>query len=306
MVQFVARRLLALIPVMLGVSLLVFSMLHLVPGDPVMTMMAQGGASVEQIERLRGELGLNRPLHMQYLTFVSNAAKGDLGRSLRTHQPVTSELAGQIRPTVELAVTATLIAVSLGLILGTLAAYYHNTWIDSAAMVTAVLGVSIPSFWLGLMLLYIFSVTLGWIPVTSSGGPKALILPALTLGLIFAAPIARMARSACLDVFGQDYVRTARAKGLTEFAVVFHHALRNALIPVISLIGIQFGTLLAGTVVVETVFARRGLGHLLVTAILERDYPLVQGIVLLMATVFVVTNMFVDLIQAWIDPRMLH
>jgi ABC-type dipeptide/oligopeptide/nickel transport system permease component len=302
-IAYLAGRLLSLVPVLLGVTILVFGMLHLVPGDPVIAMLGDTGAPPQEVERLRTELGLNDPLYEQYGRFLARAVTGDLGRSIRSNRKVVDEIGSQLPSTVELAVASMLTAIAIGVALGAIAAYRHNTWVDTTTMLLALLGVSMPSFWLGLILLFVFAVWLGWLPVTGQGGLERLILPAATLGFILSAPIARLTRSALLDVLSQDYVRTARAKGLREFTVVVRHALRNALIPVITIVGLQFGALLAGAVIVETVFARQGIGSEVVTAILNRDFPLAQGVVLLMATSFVLMNLLVDLLYGWLDPR---
>lgn len=306
MASFVAQRLISIVPVLFGVSLLVFGMLHLIPGDPAVAMIGQGGASSEEVEVIRERLGLNDPLYVQYGRFLVGVVTGDLGRSIRTHQPVTTEITSQLGSTVELAVVAVVLALGIGTTLGLLAAYFHNTWIDSAMMFLALLGVALPSFWLGLMLLFVFAVQLGWVPIIGEGGFERLVLPAITLGFVLSAPIARMTRSSMLDVLNLDYIRTARAKGLREVRVVMNHALMNAFIPVVTLVGLQFGSLLAGTVIIETVFARRGIGSLVVTAILNRDLPIVQGVVMLMAVTFVLINLSVDIIYGWLDPRIRH
>lgn len=304
MLRVITQRLLSIIPVLLGVSMLVFSMLHLVPGDPVLAMLGEGGGvTTEDLERMRAGLGLNDPLPVQYGRFVLNALQGDLGDSIRTKKPVVDEIMRQLPSTLQLALASSLVALTMGLVFGTIAAYRHNTWTDTITMLLSMLGVSMPTFWLGLILLLVFASQLRWVPITGQGGLVRLILPTLTLGLILAAPLARLTRSALLDVLSQDYVRTARAKGLSEPGVVLVHALRNALIPVITLTGLQFGTLLANAVVVESVFARQGIGLLMVTSIQNRDFPMVQGIVLLMGTSFVAINLVVDLINSWLDPR---
>ncbi len=303
MTTYIAQRLASAVPVLVGVSILVFAMLHLVPGDPVTVMLGQGGASSEQAERVREELGLKDPLYVQYLRFISRAAVGDFGRSIRSNVPVSEVIAAQLPSTLELAVSAMLLAAVLGVGMGMLSAYRHNSWLDTATMLIAMLGVSTPSFWLGLVLLFVFGVQLGWVPITGQGGLVRLALPAITLGFVLAAPIARMTRSSLLDVLNKEYMRTARAKGLRAFRLAAAHALPNALVPVVTVLGLQFGWLLGGTVIIEQVFARQGLGNLIVTAILNRDFPVVQAAVLLMAVTFVLINLLVDLMQVWLDPR---
>jgi peptide/nickel transport system permease protein len=291
------------VPVVVGVSVVVFSIVHLLPGDPVLAILSGANATPEQERELRAQLRLDDPLPLQYVRFVTRAVVGDFGRSIFTRRPVIQEIAEQLPSTLELAATAIVIASVVGLALGLLAAVWHNTWIDRAAMLVALGGVSMPSFWLGLLLIFVFSLHLGWFPATGGGDLPHLILPAVTLGMIAAAIIARLTRSSMLEVLGQDYVRTARAKGLGGFAVVVRHALKNALIPIITIFGLQFGNLLAGAVIVETVFSRPGLGRLIVGGILNKDFPLVQGTVLFVATVYVLINLLVDLAYAYADPR---
>ncbi|MGQ0571245.1 MAG: nickel ABC transporter permease [Armatimonadota bacterium] len=303
MIRYVATRVLLTLPVLLGVSLLVFSMMHLVPGDPVALMMEETGASAEQVERLRAQLGLDKPLYVQYGRFLLRAVRGDLGRSIRSNRPVVEEVLEQFPQTVELTIVGMSIAIVVGMGLGVLSAQHRSGWINDTSMLVALLGVSMPNFWLGLLLIFLFALTLGWLPAVGEGGWQSLILPAFTLGLSAAAVIARMTRSSLLEVLGQDYIRTARGKGLREANVLIHHALRNALIPVLTLLGLQFGRLLAGAVVVETVFSRQGIGRLAVRGILAHDFPLVQGVVLLAASLYVLVNLAVDLSYGWIDPR---
>jgi peptide/nickel transport system permease protein len=303
MVTYVRGRLIAAVPVVLGVSLAVFLMLHLVPGDPISVMFADSSLPPEQMAMLRQQLGLDDPLPVQYGRFLLKAVQGDLGRSIRTNRPVLPEILNQLPSTIQLTVAAMGVAVVVGMFLGCLAALGRNTWIDAASMVISLLGVSMPSFWLGLMLIFLFSVGLGWLPATGEGGLERLIMPALALGLFAAAIIARLTRSSMLEVLGQEYIRTARAKGLHERVVVVRHALQNALIPVVTMVGLQAGILLSGSVVIETVFSRQGLGRLIVNGILAKDFPLVQGAVLFTALMYVLVNLIVDLAYAWVDPR---
>jgi peptide/nickel transport system permease protein len=293
----------AAVPVVLGVSVAVFLMLHLVPGDPISVMFADSALPPEQIAMLRQQLGLDDPLPVQYARFVGRALQGDLGRSIRSNRPVLQEILNQLPSTIQLTIAAMGVAVLVGMTLGCLAALGRNTWLDLVSMAIALLGVSMPSFWLGLMLIFLFSVALGWLPATGEGGLERLIMPALALGLFAAAVIARLTRSSMLEVLGQEYVRTARAKGLRERVVVIRHALSNALIPVVTMVGLQAGILLSGAVVIETVFSRQGLGRLIVNGILAKDFPVVQGAVLFTALMYVLVNLLVDLAYAWIDPR---
>ncbi|MDQ6908116.1 MAG: ABC transporter permease, partial [Chloroflexota bacterium] len=303
MSRFLLGRLAATIPVLLGVWFLVFMMLHLVPGDPVKIMLADFQTSPQQIELLRSQLHLDDPLPTQFGRFVANAARGDLGLSIRSKRPVRTEIADNLGSTLQLAIAALLIAIVLGVTLGMIAAVNQNGWLDFGPMLLALCGVSMPSFWLGLLMIFLFSLRLGWFPATGGGDLKHLVLPALTLGLSASAIIARLTRSSMLEVLRQEYMTTARAKGLRETRVVLRHGFKNALIPVVTIFGLQFGSLMAGTVIVETVFARPGIGRLIVTAILAKDFPMVQGIVLLIATTYVIVNLIVDISYGVLDPR---
>ena len=303
MLIYLARRILAVVPVLFGVTLAVFSMLFLVPGDPVKMMLAEFVTSPDQIAEMRAQLHLDEPLPQQYGRFVVNALRGDLGTSIRSRRPVATEIAENVASTAQLALASMAIAVAIGVPLGLLAALFRNTWLDVGSMVVALLGVSMPSFWLGLLLIFVFSLHLAWFPATGGGDLLHLVLPSLTLGTIASAIIARLTRSSMLEVLGQDYVRTARAKGLAWWGVVVRHALKNALIPIITIFGLQFGNLLAGAVIVETVFSRPGLGRLIVGGILAKDFPLVQGSVLFVATAYVLINVLVDIAYAFADPR---
>jgi ABC-type dipeptide/oligopeptide/nickel transport system permease component len=300
---YVGRRILAVVPVLLGVTLAVFSMLFLVPGDPVKIMLAEFVTTPEQVAQMRAQLHLDEPVIQQYGRFVGNALRGDLGVSIRSRRPVAAEITENIGSTGQLALASMLVAIGLGVPLGLLAALGRNSWLDVAAMVVALLGVAMPSFWLGFLLIFVFSLHLGWLPATGGGDLPHLVMPAVALGMIAAAIIARLTRSSMLEVLGQDYVRTARAKGLGGCAVIVRHALRNALIPVVTVFGLQFGNLLAGAVIVETVFSRPGLGRLIVGGILAKDFPLVQGTVLFVAAAYVMINVAVDVAYAYVDPR---
>jgi peptide/nickel transport system permease protein len=300
---YVGRRILAVVPVLFGVTLAVFSMLFLVPGDPVKIMLAEFVTTPEQIARMRAQLHLDEPVLVQYGRFVGNALRGDLGVSIRSRRPVAAEIGENIGSTGRLALASMVVAIGLGVPLGLLAALGRNSWLDVAAMVVALLGVAMPSFWLGFLLIFVFSLHLGWLPATGGGDLLHLVMPAVALGMIAAAIIARLTRSSMLEVLGQDFVRTARAKGLGGWSVIVRHALRNALIPVVTVFGLQFGNLLAGAVIVETVFSRPGLGRLIVGGILAKDFPLVQGTVLFVAAAYVLINVMVDVAYAYVDPR---
>ena len=306
MLRYLERQLLLAVPVVIGVSVVVFSIIHLLPGDPVLVMLSGANATPEQVAELRAQLRLDDPLGVQYLRFLRRAAAGDFGRSIFSKRPVIDEIADQLPSTLGLAGAAILIAAGLGLALGILAAVRHDTWMDRLAMLVALGGVSMPSFWLGLLLIFVFSLQLGWLPATGQGGFSRLILPAATIGLNYSAVVARLVRSSFLEVLRNGYIATARAKGLSERMVILKHAFGNALIPVVTIIGVQLGNLLAGTIIVETVFSRRGMGRLAVTAVLDKDYPLIQGVVLVSAIGYVLVNLVVDLSYSVIDPRIRH
>ncbi len=303
MLQFLARRLVDAVPVLIGVSVLVFLMVHLLPGDPATIMLQGAPATAEDIANLRHELGLDKPIHVQYGTYMGRVLTGDFGKSIHTRRSVLKEIGSVFPATLRLALSAMVIAITLGTVLGAVAAMRQNSWIDTASMGTALFGVSMPDFWIGLLLILIFSVQLHWFPATGGGSLRHIVLPAIALGANFAAIIARLVRSSLLEVLRQDYVVTARAKGLHHRTVLLRHALRNALIPVVTIIGLQFGNLLGGAVVIETVFARQGIGRLAITAILAKDFPLIQGLVLVSAVVYVVLNILVDSSYALLDPR---
>jgi peptide/nickel transport system permease protein len=315
-IRYLRGRIPAAILVLLGASLLVFSMLHFLPGDPVLIMMASGGGGIagaqgteisqEQYEAIRYQLGLDRPLYVQFGAFVWNALHGDLGRSFRSNQTVAELIASVLPNTFRLALLSLVISCLVGVTLGTLAAVRHNTWIDSATMAFALFGVAMPNFWFGLVLISVFALNLHWLPATGVGDWSAIILPALALGMRSAAVIARLTRASLLEVLSEGYLTTARAKGLPERIIVLRHSLRNALIPVVTIAGLQFGDLLAGAVVIEVVFARPGLGNLAVKAIENKDFPVVQGTVLVVATAYVVTNLLTDVVYALLDPRITY
>jgi ABC-type dipeptide/oligopeptide/nickel transport system permease component len=300
--QYLVRRFVASVVTLLGVSLIVFFMLRALPGDPA-RVIAGLLATEEDIARIRTDLGFDRPLHVQYAIFVSRLARGNLGVSARTSQPVVQELQPRLASTLRLALVSAALAAALGILAGTLAATRPYSGFDYVLSLATLFGVSMPVYWLGLMLIIVFAIHLNWLPAAGSEGPESMILPALTLAAFSVALIARMTRSSMLEVLRQDFVRTARAKGLGERLIVARHALKNALIPIITVIGLQFGALLGGAVLTESVFGWPGMGQLLVESIFSRDYPMVQGIVIVFSGLFILTNLVVDLCYAVIDPR---
>ncbi|MBC8264511.1 MAG: ABC transporter permease [Anaerolineales bacterium] len=355
MTRYIIQRLVMLIPVLLGISIVAFSMLRLIPGDPATVMLGEK-ATIEQIEDFRERMGLNDPIHIQYLRYLQSVMRGDLGRSSVTQELVTVELGQRLPATIELTLGAMLVACTVGIVAGIIAAYYHNSFFDLATMVGTLIGVSMPIFWLGLILMYIFGFKLRWLPPSARmtvgvdlqtlneayhldqvlSGPwgakviaftdflsgfyilasiltgnlkalldslKHLVLPSVALGSIPMAIIARMTRSSLLEVLGEDYIRTARAKGLRESGVLIRHAMKNAFLPIITVIGLQVGSLLAGAILTETIFSWPGMGRLVVNRILARDYPSVQGNVLAIALIFVFVNLIVDMSYAYLDPR---
>jgi peptide/nickel transport system permease protein len=302
MLSYAVRRLLLTVPVLLGVATLVFLLLHLVPGDPAVSMLGEGAAQSD-VDALRKKLGLDQPLAVQYGTFLSGLAKGSLGTSFRWNTPVTREISTRLPATLRLAAAAMLIATLVAIPLGIVAGMYKGRLPDQAAMTGAVVGLSLPSFWLGPMLALVFSVELGWFPVSGSGSLAHLVLPATTLGLALSALLARMTRTTLLDEIKELYVLAARARGRARWAAVVVHAFRNSLIPVVTVIGLQFGAVLTGSIITETIFAWPGVGRLLVTAINSRDYPVVQGCILWIAVIYVGVNLLTDLIYGVLDPR---
>ncbi len=302
MFSLLLTRLVSALVVVLGVCTLVFLLIHLVPGDPVEAMLGEN-AQVADREALRQALGLDRPLGEQYLAYLQRLARLDLGLSFQDRRPVAAILGERLPATLELTLAALGLALLLALPLGVLAARHRGSPLDSGAMGLSLVGISIPNFWLGPLLILVFSLWLGWTPVSGREGPASLILPALTLGTGMAAILARMVRGSILEVLGEDYVRTARAKGLSERRVLWGHALRNAWLPILTLIGLQLGGLLGGAVITETVFAWPGVGSLLVEAIQSRDYPVVQACVLLVSLSYVFVNTLTDLVYSWVDPR---
>ncbi len=300
--RYVARRLLLLIPVLFGVSLTSFSLLQLVPGDPALVLAGEE-ATEEVLARIRQEHGLDRPLPVQFLVYLRNVARGQLGISIQSRQPVATLIAQRFPFTLTLALLAILVSGALGVVAGVVAATRRNSVLDAAALLGSLVGISMPIFWLGLLAILVFAVKLRWLPAGGSGTLAHLVLPALVLGVASAAVIARMTRASLLEVLRQDYVRTARAKGVVERAVVLRHALKNALIPILTVFGLEFGYNLGGAVLTETVFSLPGVGRLIVEAIFARDYPVVQGALLVVATTFVLVNLVTDLAYALVDPR---
>ena len=302
MLRFLARRLALTIPVLIGVATLVFSLIHLIPGDPALAMLGETAAP-EDVAELRTRLGLDRPLLEQYGHFLTGVVHGDLGTSLRTSQPVTTAILERMPATAELAAAAMLVAIAVSLPLGIAAAVWRGTAVDHGAMTLALLGVSIPNFWLGPLLAIIFSVELGWLPVSGRGTWAHLVLPAISLGAGLAAILARMTRATLLEELREPYVLAARARGASRARAVVRHAFRNSLIPIVTLLGLQFGAVLTGAVITETVFAWPGIGRLLIQSIGFRDYPLVQGCILLIAVTYVGVNLMTDLVYGALDPR---
>lgn len=303
MTRFILRRLLTALVTLLISSFLVCMLIHLIPGDPVVMMMAQNSSpSPEQLAAMRHTLGLDLPLPLQYVHYMGRLLAGDLGRSIFGSEPVLRLLWERLPNTAALAFSGLAIAVLVGMPLGFLAAYKRGTLLDNALMMVAVAGVSLPNFWLGLMLVLVFSTMLDWLPVAGDDW-KSMILPAVTLGVTYMAIIARMTRSSMIEVLNEDFIRTARAKGLPEALVLYRHALKPALISVVTIIGVVFGYLMGGAVVVENVFSWNGLGRLAIQAISYRDYPLIQGFILLFATVIVLSSVLLDIAYAWLDPR---
>jgi ABC-type dipeptide/oligopeptide/nickel transport system permease component len=292
--------------VLWGVVTLTFFAIRLLPGDPVTLLISQGGGSAEDIADLREQLGLDDSLPIQYLRFLGGLVRGDLGMSLVSHRPVTDAIGEQLPHTLALATTATFLSVIIGISLGILAATHQGTWVDQLCIALSVLGVSIPILMSGLLFILLFSLVLGWLPATGQGSWRHLVMPSLVLSLASTGTIARLVRTQMLEVLPEDYITVARAKGVREPVILWRHALRNALIPVITVIGLQFGSLLGGTVVTESLFSRRGLGRLVVDAILWKDYPLIQGVVILGAGIYVGVNFVVDISYGLLDPRIRH
>ncbi|HLU83638.1 MAG TPA: nickel ABC transporter permease [Trueperaceae bacterium] len=305
MLAYTARRILGLVPVLLGVAFLVFTMLWISPGDPVVALLGESaqGISSDALAELRQAYGLDRPFLVQFASYLADVVRGDLGVSVRSSQPVLTEVMSRFPATLALAGSAMLVAIVIGMVFGILAAVYRGTIVDHVAVVVALLGVSVPVFWSGLVLMLIFALYLGWLPASGFGSWRHLLMPAFAVGFSSAAFIARITRASLIEALRQDYVRTARSKGLSPSVVRLKHALRNALLPVVTVVGLQFGGLLGGAVLTETVFAWPGVGRMLVDAIRSRDLPLVQGSVLFVAVVFIVVNLVVDLSYAALNPK---
>jgi peptide/nickel transport system permease protein len=313
MISYIARRILISIPVLLLVTIIVFSLLHIVPGDPALQILGEW-ADPEAVKKLRHQLGLDKPVIVQYLHWLGDIVQGDFGMSLKTRRPVVDEMLERIPVTAQIALASWLVAIIIGLPTGIIAALKRNSLADAAATGFAITGVAMPSFWLGIILIYIVSVWLGWLPTSGFVRPsydlgksiELTILPAITGGTGMAAVIMRQVRSSLLEVMRQDYIRTAWAKGLTERLVVIRHALKNALIPVVTIVGLAMGYFLAGSVIIETIFSIPGMGRLAVEAIFQRDYLVVQAVVLLMSVAVIGCNLIVDVLYAYIDPRITY
>ena len=302
LIRFLFKRLLEIIPILLLVSILIFLFVHMIPGDPA-RLVAGEDATLEDVELVRKELGLDKPLIEQYITYMGGLFQGDLGTSLKTKRPVTEEIGERFMPTFWLTVWSMAWAVVVGLIIGVVSATKRNKWQDYLGMFGAVSGLSLPSFWLGLMLIQVFAVMLGWFPSGGMDSWKSYILPSFTLGMGVAAVVARFTRSSLMDVLKEDYIRTGRSKGLNERNVIWGHGLRNAMIPVVTMTGLQFGFLLGGSVVIETVFSWPGLGKLLIDSVAYRDYPVIQAEMLIFALEFILINLIVDLLYGVLNPQ---
>jgi peptide/nickel transport system permease protein len=300
--RYLIRRLLLTIPVLLGVATLVFSLIHFIPGDPAQAMLGEGAAP-DEVAQLRARLGLDRPLLVQYGSFLQGLARGDLGVSLRNDQPVLQQILERMPATAELAFASMAVAVLIAVPLGIIAAVWRGTVVDHGAMTLSLVGISVPNFWLGPLLAIVFAVELGWLPVGGRGTLAHLVLPAVTLGAALAAILARMTRASLLEELREPYVLAARAKGVSRARAILHHAFRNSLIPIVTILGLQFGVVLTGAVITETIFAWPGIGRLLIQSISFRDYPTVQGCVLLIAITYVGVNLLTDLTYGFLDPR---
>lgn len=303
MTQIIAVRLLSSVGVVAGSCILVFCILYVLPGDVVMNMIDPSSMSPEAIANLRHQLGVDQPFYEQLLHYFSALLRGDFGHSLVNSEPVLPKILAHFPATLELTAAASSVSILVGVALGVLAAIHRNKPIDIAARIIGLFGISMPTFWSGILMILVFSVSLGWLPAMGSDGWKTLVLPALTLGLLGAGFIVRMVRNSMLEVLGEPFITTLRAKGLPERAVMYRHALRNALIPAVTMMGILIGEMLAGTVVIETVFSRQGIGRIISDAIMSKDLPVVQGVILFTAIVYVVINALVDTSYSYIDPR---
>jgi len=304
MIRYALNRLATAIPTLLGVLLVTFALLYAMPGDPIAHLVsAANGITPREMQELRGRFGLNDPMPVQFVHYVGHVVHGDLGTSILSNRSVGSLIVEALPNTIELALAALAISIMIGIPLGVIAAIRHRTWVDHVSIGASLLGVSMPEFWAAMLAILIFSVNLQWFPAFGADGLSALVLPAAVLGIRTSATLARVTRSSMLEVLGRQYVTTARAKGLSEWAVVMLHALKNALIPVVTLLGLQLGYLLAGAVVVETIFARPGIGSLLINAVLNKDVPVLRGTILVVAVGYVLVNLLVDLSYGWLDPR---
>jgi peptide/nickel transport system permease protein len=303
LLQFVVRRTLVSIPVLLGVSVLVFLILHLIPGDPAKILLFGSSATPEQVAKVRRQLGLTDPLPLQYVHYLGHVLRGDLGRSFASNSSIASEIGARFPSTLHLALAAMGVAIAVGVPLGLVGGVRPNTWRDRLATGVSVAGIAIPYFWFALVLILVFAVNLHWLPALGTGSPEAIVLPAIALGWPFAAIITRLLRANLIEVYEQPYMQVARARGLSARMLLYRHALKNALIPVITILGLQFGNMLSGAVVIEVVFARAGIGSYLVSSIQAKDIPAVQGIVLLIAVAYLVINLVVDLVYGALDPR---
>jgi len=299
---YILQRILSGFVVILGITLFSFILIHLIPGDPVKIMLGQK-ATPENVERLTHNLGLDKPLVVQFAEYVTRVFQGDLGTSLKTGRPVFTEISERFPFTIKLAITGLSISIILGISIGTISAKYKNKIIDRISMLLATLGVSIPGFWLGILLIMLFTVKLSWLPIAQGTGIKDIILPACTLGILSSTMISRLTRNGLVNELSNDYIRTARAKGLNEGIILIQHALRNVLIPIITILGLQLATLLGGAVIIEQVFNWPGLGTLAIGAISSRDFPLIQGTILFMGVIYVSINILVDILYVIIDPR---
>jgi len=300
--NFFFKKLIIVVPTLYIAWTVVFITLNIIPGDPVNLMLGGRPASEEVRENVRHNLGLDKPVGERYISFLVNATKGDLGKSYLTRQPVTKMIKDNMMPTIQLSIGGLIFGVFFGVLLGLTAGARPNSWGDTIAMIIALCGISLPSFWIGMLLIFVFGTTLGWVPIVGDG-LIALILPSITVGLFFAGGMARLTRSSLIDVLNQDYIRTARSKGTSNFKIIFKHAFRNAMIPPVTLLGIQFGLLITGAVITEEVFARPGLGQLLLQAILAKDIPLVQALIVYMTAIYIFLNLAVDFTYGLIDPR---
>lgn len=300
--SWLLRRLLGVIPTLFITWSVVFLVLQFIPGDPVMLALGGTPASDEVMDNERKRLGLDRPIHEQYLAFLGKMATGDLGTSYQAKQPVSAMIGARVRPSLELAIGGLIVGVTLGIALGLLAGLKPHGWVDSSSMSMALAGVSMPTFWIGMLLIHVFGVTLEWVPILGEG-IDALILPSITLGLFLAGGLARLIRSSIIETMSQDYIRTAHAKGLSALRIVAKHAMRNAMIPPITLLGVQFALLIGGAVITERVFARPGLGSLLIDAVLTKDIPLVQGLVVYTTSAYILINLALDVLYGIVDPR---